>query len=327
MAATLKIAAQDSSPSYNFLNIPSSTLSYGLGGVNISTVDDDINSIDQNPGLLGSEIGMQLGFNYMHYIGDSNFAGVKFGKEAGERAAWAMGIQYFGYGSIKGADVNGNLTGDFSPKDVAFNVMYAHDLSDKWRGGINVKFIYSTYDAYTAAALATDLGLNYYDSERDLSFSFVAANLGGQIKRFNESYDRLPIDLRLGWTKSFGSLPVRWSITAWNLTKWKLPYYDAGDGSVDSTPELKDSFSSNLFRHLIFAADFVPSEKFHIGLGYNYKTRTDMSTYSRNFLSGFSLTAGLKVSNFNIGIAYAQPHAGASTFMLNISTNLYEFRR
>ncbi|MCM1520031.1 MAG: type IX secretion system protein PorQ [Lachnoclostridium sp.] len=326
-AAILKIAAQDSSPSYNFLNIPSSTLAYGLGGINISTVDDDINSIDQNPGLLGPEIGMQLGFNYMHYIGDSNFAGVKFGKGAGERAAWAIGIQYFGYGSIKGADVNGNLTGDFSPKDVAFNAIYSHDLSDKWRGGINVKFIYSTYDAYSAAALATDLGVNYYDADRDLSFSFVAANLGGQIKRFNESYDRLPIDLRLGWTKSFGSLPVRWSITAWNLTKWKLPYYDAGDGSIDSTPELKDSFSSNLFRHLIFAADFVPSEKFHIGLGYNYKTRTDMSTYSRNFLSGFSLTAGLKVSNFNLGIAYAQPHAGASTFMLNISTNLYEFRR
>ena len=83
IATSTAISAQDSSPSYNFLNIPSSTLSYGLGGVNISTVDDDINSIDQNPGLLGSEIGMQLGINYMSYVGESNFAGVKFGMAAG----------------------------------------------------------------------------------------------------------------------------------------------------------------------------------------------------------------------------------------------------
>lgn len=327
IATATALSAQDSSPSYNFLNIPSSTLSYGLGGVNISTVDDDINSIDQNPGLLGSEIGMQLGINYMRYVGVSNFAGVKFGMAAGEHGAWAMGIQYFGYGAIKGADINGNMTGEFSPKDVAINAMYAHDITDRWRGGVNLKYIYSTYDAYTAMALATDLGVNYYDPDHDLSFSFVAANLGGQIKRFNESYDRLPIDLRLGWTQSFGSLPIRWSVTAWNLTKWHLPYYDAGDGSTTSKPEIKDSFSSNLFRHLIFAADFVPSEKFHIGLGYNYKTRTDMSTYNRNFLSGFSICAGLKVSNFSLGVAYAQPHTGASTLMLNISTNLYEFRK
>ena len=324
-ASVQQTLAQDSSPSYNFLNIASSTRVYGLGGVNISTIDDDINVVDQNPGLLGAEIGMQLGVNYMHYIGDSIFAGVKFGRAAGEHGAWAMGLQYLGYGSIKGADINGVLTGEFSPKDLVINGIYAHDISDRWRGGINLKFVYSTYDAYTAMALATDLGVNYYDPDRDLSFSAVVANLGGQIKRFHESYDRLPIDFRLGWTQSFGSLPIRWSVTAWNLTKWHLPYYDAGDGSMNSDPKVRDSFASNLFRHLIFAADFVPSEKFNIGIGYNYKTRTDMATYQRNFLSGFSITAGLKVRNFNLGVAFAQPHTGATTLMLNISTNLYEF--
>ncbi len=95
-----------------------------LGGINITAIEDDINSIDQNPGLLGPEIDMQLGVNYMRYVGDSNFAGVKFGHSAGEHGAWAAGIQYFGYGTIRGADVNGILTGDFSPKDMVFNAMY-----------------------------------------------------------------------------------------------------------------------------------------------------------------------------------------------------------
>lgn len=325
LAAGTNASAQDSSPAYSFLNLPSSTLAYGLGGINITAIEDDINSIDQNPGLLGPEVEMQLGANYMRYVGDSNFAGVKFGRRAGDHGAWLAGVQYFGYGTIKGADVNGNLTGEFSPKDMVVNGMYAHDITDRWRGGINLKFIYSSYDAYSAIALATDLGVNYYDSERNLSFSAVVANLGGQVKRFNERYDRLPIDIRLGISKSFGTLPITWSVTAWNLTKWHLPFYDNGDGSENAKPVLKDSFGSNLMRHLIFGADFVPSEKFHIGIGYNYKTRTDMSTYKRSFLSGFSACAGINVRNFGVGLALSQPHSGATTIMLNISTKLYEF--
>ncbi len=323
--SVLSINAQDGTYAYSFLNIPTSTLAYGLGGVNISNIDDDINASDRNPGLLGSEIDMRLGVNYMRYVGESNFAGVKFGRRAGDRGAWAVGIQYFGYGTIKGADINGVQTGDISPKDVVANITYAHDINDTWRGGATLKYIYSSYDSFSAMALATDLGVNYYNADSDFSFSAMVANLGGQVKRFNEKYDRLPVDIRLGLSKSLGSLPMVFSITAWNLTKWHLPYYDNGDGTSETDGKIKDSFSSNLFRHLIFAADFTPSENFHIGIGYNYKTRTDMSTYKRSFLSGFSACMGLKVSNFGIGVAFAQPHTGATTFMINLSTKLYEF--
>ena len=47
-----------------------------------------------------------------------------------------------------------------------------------------------------------------------------------------------------------------------------------------------------------------------------------MGTYSRNFLSGFSLGGGLKVKGFGFGVALAQPHTGATTFMLNINCDL-----
>ncbi len=324
LAFALTSAGADSSPAYNYLNIPSSAHIYGLGGINISTVDDDINAVDQNPALLGPEFESQIGLNYMHYIAGSNFAGARFGTAAGEHGAWSIGIQYYGYGEMDRTDVSGNITGAFSPKDVAFSGIYSHDITDRLRGGISLKFLYNAYGDYSAMALATDLGLNYYDPESDLSLSAVIANLGGQIKRFDNHYDRLPVDLRLGWTKSFGSFPVRFSVTAWNLTKWHLPYYETGDGTSNDNLKLKDSFGSNLFRHLIFAADFVPSDKFHIGIGYNYKTRTDMSTYSRSFLSGFSIGAGLRVSSFSVGVALSQPHTGATTFMFNLSTNLSE---
>lgn len=318
-------AAVDGTTAYNFLNHTSSSHIYGLGGVNISIVDDDINVTDQNPALLGPEVERQLGANYMRYVGEANFAGVRYGMAASERSAWAVGVQYFDYGTMKGADVEGNLTGTFGVKDIYLSATYSHDITSRLRGGITLKGIYSAYDEYTAMALATDLGLNYFDEEKDLSLSFVVANLGGQVKRFNESYDRLPVDVRLGVTKSLGSLPMRLSLTAWNLTKWSLPYYDAGDGSSGSEMEKKDKFFSNLMRHLVIGLEYLPSDRFYVGLGYNYKTRTDMSTYSRSFLSGFSVCAGLNVKRFGIGVALAQPHTGATTFMINLTTRLYEF--
>lgn len=326
LAPSMPLRASDSSPAYNFMNIPSSAKIYGLGGINISLVDDDISVVGQNPALLGQEMSNMLSLGYIRYLGSSNFAFLRYGHSVGSYGTWSAAIDYFGYGSIKETLPDGSATGNtISPSDMSFSAMYSHNITDRLRGGANVKFLYSHYGDYSAMALATDFGINYYNDENDLSLSVVVANLGGQIKRFNESYDRLPFDIRLGWSQSFSGFPVRFSITAWNLTKWKLPYYETGDGSEDSEMKKKDSFGSNLFRHLIFGADLVSSENFFVGLGYNYKTRTDMSTYNRNFLSGFSLAAGFRAKNFQVSGAFAQPHSGASTFMLNISCDINQF--
>lgn len=327
IACTVCSHAQDGSTAYNFLNVTSSARIYGLGGVNISLVDDDITVIDQNPALLGAEMSNMLSANYMRYIGGSNFAGLRYARSAGEHGAWAASVQYFGYGSMKETLPDGTVVGSFSPKDAVFGGMYSHDITDRLRGGIAVKMIYSSYAEYSAFALATDLGINYYDPESDMSLSIVGANLGGQVKRFNNSYDRLPIDVRLGWSKVFGDFPFRFSVTAWNLTKWHLPYVETGDGSADAEPVVKDKFSSNLFRHLVFGADLISSPNYYISLGYNYKTRTDMSTYRRNILSGFSLGGGITLKNLAVNIAFAQPHTGATTFMFNLTCNLNEILR
>lgn len=300
------MSARDVSTAYSYVDLPASAHIYALGGVNISTIDEDINSVGQNPALLGSEHNMQLGFNYMHYIGNSNFAGMRFGKRAGAHGAWSASIQYYGYGKMQETDVTGSATGEFSPKDLTASGTYSHDITDRLRGGIAFKALYSSYADYTALALATDLGINYYDPDIDLSLSLVAVNLGGQVKRFDQTYERLPADIRLGWTQSFGMLPIRFSATAWNLTRWGTGY-------------------SGLMRHIVLGADFMPSERFYLAAGYNYKTRTDMRADARGILSGFSLGAGIRTKSFGIGIALAQPHTGTMTFMMSLTAALSEF--
>ncbi|WP_301185037.1 type IX secretion system protein PorQ, partial [uncultured Muribaculum sp.] len=209
LSAVNASAFDDVSTAYSFLDITSSSHVYGLGGVNVSLIDDDINIVEQNPALLGPELGSQLGVNYMRYIGSSNFAGVKYGHSAGTHGAWAASMQYFGYGEMKSTDVTGSVTGTFSPKDICFSGTYSHDITTALRGGVTLKGVYSDYEAYSAFALAVDLGLNYYDGDNDMSLSLVVTNLGGQLKRFNEVYERLPVDVRIGWSQGLHGLPFR----------------------------------------------------------------------------------------------------------------------
>ena len=58
---------QEGKSSFDFLNIPTSTHAYTLGGTNISVIDEDINLVNQNPALMGPESDLQLGLNYMKY--------------------------------------------------------------------------------------------------------------------------------------------------------------------------------------------------------------------------------------------------------------------
>lgn len=328
IAACGNAFAQDGSTAYNFLNVPVSSRVYGLGGHNISIIEDDINIVEQNPALLGPEFERQIGVNYMRYLGDSNFMGARFANGINEHSAWAIGIQYYGYGDFIAADIDGTITGSFNASDIAFSASYSHDINDRLRGGITMKAVTSKYEEYSAFALCADLGINYYNPDDELSLSLVLKNLGGQLTKFNETYDKLPWDIQIGFSKFLTNSPIRLSVTATHLTKWELPYYDREDSnSTTSALVEKSSFSSNLFRHLTFAAELVPSDKFYIGIGYNNKTRTDMTTYSRNFLSGFSLAAGIKSKSIGVGIALAQPHTGATTFMANFTMSLADLLR
>ena len=327
MATTITTSAQDGTTAYNFLDITPSTHVYGLGGHNVSLIDDDIHLVEQNPALLGPEFEHQVGLNYMRYMGSTNFMGARYGTSINDRSAWAAGIQYFGYGSMTATDTEGNVMGSFSASDIAFSGTYSHDINDYWRGGITMKFLYSSYESYSAMAIAADLGVNYYDSETDFSASLVLKNLGGQVKKFADNYDKLPWDVQVGFTKGFATSPFRISMTLTDLTKWHLPYYEPTTEDGKEVLKRKDSFGRNLMRHITLAGEYAPTERIYFGVGYSYKTRTDMSTYSRNFVSGFSLCAGLRVRGFGFGVALAQPHSGATTFMLNISTSINELMR
>lgn len=310
---------------YSFLDITSSSRIYGLGGVNISSISEDINSVTQNPSLLGPEYDHSVGFNYMRYIGSSNFAGLVYGTAIGTNSAWGVALNYFGYGAIDETDITGATLGSFSPKDIVISGLYSRDINDYLRGGAAIKTIYSSYSSFSAVAIAADLGLNYYVEDRDMSLSLTAVNLGGQVKRFDSSYESLPIDVRLGWTKGLGNSPFSVSLTAWHLTSWRVRPFDADNDFVDTEGNFNAPFFKTLMSHIVVGIDVQPTDRIYICAGYNYHTRLMMSSYRRNLLSGLSIGTGINTGGFGVGVSLAQPHNGALTLMLNLSADLSYF--
>jgi len=186
-------------------------------------------------------------------------------------------------------------------------------LSNRWVGGVTAKFIYSHYGPYTSCAIATDLGLNYYDKPTDFSFSIVARNLGGQIKRFGNERDPLPIDLEIGVTQSLGHAPIRVSITMVDMTRWTSDYYfTTGD-------EIK---AGNIFlNHLVLGAEFLPSEKFYVGLGYNFRLGYEMKAAGASHAAGLSFGAGVNLKRIKFGVSYAKYHVSAHTLSFTLAYN------
>lgn len=319
LATSSATMAQIGTNAYSFLEVATSTHSQALGGYGIAVSAPDVMLADQNPGLLGPEIERVAAISYMRYFGSSNFASARFAHSAGEHGAWAIGLKYVDYGSIDGYNPDGSFTGTFKPQDISFEGTYAHDFTDRLRGGINVKMIYSNYEEYSAFALAADLGINYFDPDHNLSLSAVVKNAGGQLKRFNDSYDHLPFDIQLGYMQGLGGGPFSLAITAHHLTHWHMPYYKHDDNQESAVTEADSKFIPNLFRHLTFGLQYSPSDAFYAAIGYNYKTRTDLSSYQRNFFSGISLGVGFNVRDFDIGVSFAQPHKSASTVALNLA--------
>jgi hypothetical protein len=311
------VFAQDGNDTYGFLRLPSSAHISALGGYNVSIVELDPSTVFHNPALLGGEIDGMINVNYLNYISDVNVGSAIFTKAFKERGAIGVGATYINYGKMQETSPENVILGTFSAQDMSFQAFYAYDLTEKWRGGLSLKALYSTLADYSSFGLAVDAGLSYFDTEKDFSFGLTLKNIGAQLKAYDTERQKVPWDIQMGFTKRLAHAPFRVSFTGTHLNRWKLDY-------IDKTPDKKDdSFLLTAFKHLVFGVDFVPSENFWVGIGYNPKTKADMKLVSGNSLGGFSAGAGIKVSRFNIGISYAQYHPSASSLMVSVAMRLF----
>jgi len=302
MAATTK--AQDSRTGYNFLRLPVSAHAAALGGDNISIIEDDESMIFNNPALLSSVSDKTINLNYMNYMSGANTASASFNRIIKERASVAASAQFIDYGKMKETDENNIQTGEFSAKDISIAGYFSYMLTDRLAGGITAKFITSYIGDYNSIAMGVDLGLNYYDPEKEWSVSLVAKNLGGQMKAYDDQYDRMPIDIQLGASKRFAHMPFRISATLIDLNH--LDY--------------------KFINHLVAGVDIIISPTIWVGAGYNFRRANEMKITETDGESshgaGLSFGAGINLERFKLNLAYGKYHVSSSSILINLAYSL-----
>ncbi|MCC8146849.1 MAG: type IX secretion system protein PorQ [Bacteroidales bacterium] len=312
----ITIWGQTGKSSFDYLLLPQSARSAALGGNNISVIENDVSLIYDNPAFLGTEMDLTFNASYMAYVADIGIGNVAFAKALGERSAIGIGALYSNYGKMQETLEGNVIVGDLNANDFCGSIFFSHDLTDKIRGGVTGKFFYSNYHHNTAIGLGVDLGLSYYNSDKEFSFGLVGKNIGRQIKAYEDELADLPWDIQFGFTKKLAQAPIRFSLTAVHLKQWKFDNYNGEE----------DSFMKTLGKHLIIGLDFIPNDNFWIGLGYNIKRGSDMSLEEGNKLGGFSAGAGLRVKAFSFGCSVGKYNVSATSFMFSVSTSFAEMK-
>ena len=293
--------AQESQEVYSFLRLPVSAHVAALGGENITLTDDDPTVIFHNPSLISNVSDKSINLNFMTYMEGAKTASASFVKGYKERATWGVAAQYMDYGSVKETTVENIQTGSFSVKDIAVAGSFAYLLSNRFSGGITARFVSSHIASYSSAAVAVDLGINYYDEEHQWSLSAVAKNLGGQISAYDDDFERIPLDLQLGVSKRLIGSPLRLTATLSRLNNW-----DQG-----------------FIKHVAIGADLLLGEKIYVAAGYNFRRSSEMKVSDgdgdSNHGAGFSIGAGLQLERFKLQAAYAKYHVSASSILINVS--------
>ena len=297
--------AQESQTAYNFLRLPVSAHAAALGGDNITIIEDDPSLMFSNPALLSSVSDKSINLNFMTYMAGATTASASYNRIIKQKATVAVTAQYMDYGKMKEMDANNVQTGEFSAKDIAVSGVFSYMLSDKITGGITAKVINSYIGDYSSWAVGVDLGLNYYDPEREWSVSVVAKNLGGQLKAYDDEYEKMPLDVLLGVSKRFNALPFRLSATLVDLTHWGYSFLN----------------------HIVVGADILFSQQIYAAVGYNFRRADEMTTLKgtdeeSSHMAGLSFGAGLQLERFKLQLAYGKYHVSSNSLLVNVSYSL-----
>ena len=315
---------------FNFLKLPNTPQLTSLGGINVSQSSNDIGLAFNNPALLKPEMHTQ-----MNAVFNSFYAGIKdwhlslgyHDQKLNTNFCW--GLNYFNYGNIQQTDDAGNMLGNFRPADWVMQLSASRSYLEKWNYGLTLKFINSDYGQYRSNGMAIDVGVLYSDSEKLITASILAKNMGFQLKKYDGTDpDDLPFDLQIGITKRLKNAPFSFSITAYHLHRFNMQYNDTvfnNENGFTSGSSKKFSFNK-LFGHFVFATTIYAGDKLEFTAGYNYLRRQELNIGSSgNGLNGFSMGVGVILDKLQIHYAraYYQNNTAYNQLGLNLTLNKY----
>ena len=306
---------------FEYLNIPVSARQAALGGTNITSGWNDPGMVFSNPALLNPDWDKQLVLNRLGYFADIGQTSLVYAREL-KSGSWAAGFSYLDYGDIQSFDREGFLNGEFSIAEYAFSLSHTQAFGP-FRAGATARLAVSDLASFQASALLFDLGGTFKHPEKDLTVGMLIRNLGVLLSDYTEDNDsQLPLDVQLGVTYKPQFMPFRFSVTARNLNRTDVVFFDPAGNSLIGQNE-EPGVSEEIFRRLVFGTELIFSPNFQLRVGYNHLLRQELRLETAGGGAGFSFGFMWKIKRFEFSYARALYHAagGSNTWQLAIDTD------
>lgn len=203
-----------------FLRIIPDARSGGMGDVGVAISSDANSTYFNNSKLVFAPKKMGISLSYTPWLRNLGITDIYLAHFAGyykldEQQALSTSLKFFSLGNITFTDFQGNITGDFRPRELALDMGYARKLGKSFALGVQLRYIYSnlasgqTVDGVpikAGHAFGSDLTMTY---AKDLSMKKMKSrittglaftNIGSKISYSEDArnQDYIPTNMGLG---------------------------------------------------------------------------------------------------------------------------------
>ncbi len=317
-----------------FLRISPDARAGGMGDVGIATAADASSGFWNLAKTPFAKDKMSITASYTPWLSDLKLNDVYLASLAGyyqmdETQAISASLRYFSLGNIQFTDLNGAITGQFRPREFAFDAGYSRKLSNKMGLGVALRYISSdlasggvsttgvTYKKGTA--VAGDIHWYYKGTNAEgngFDYGATLSNLGSKISYTNDanSKDYIPANLGLGaaYNKKFDADN---KITfALDINKLMVPTPPSSNDPVAIADYRSKGVVSSWFSSFGDAGkDELKEATVAIGSEYWYK---DQFAFRAGYFNEaktkgdrryFTMGAGLKYNMMGLNFSYLLP--------------------
>lgn len=287
---------------FNFIQLPNTAKLNALGGINISSTNNQIGNAFQNPALLNNSHNGEADLSFNQFLAGIKNLSANYGFWLEKKDIMlSAGLVFINYGSITQTDASGNILGNFNVQENLIQIQASKQFTNFWRAGITTKFMQSNMAGFSSNGIAFDMGLLFNDSSKGISFGVVVKNIGTQLKTYipNSTKTELPFDVQFGITKKLANAPLKFSLTISGLQSLSNWYNNIAFNTELGEAKQEPSILQKILNRTILATEIIASNKLQFCLSYNLQTRANLTVYnSTNGLSGLAGGFSFKSTKF-----------------------------
>ncbi|MES2388441.1 MAG: type IX secretion system protein PorQ [Bacteroidota bacterium] len=313
------------SSTFAFLEKPWNAHLAGIGGVNVSVLDRDPNMFLSNPALLNKDMSTQLSVNINPWFAGTANSAVTYAHHINNIGTFGGGINWTNYGTIRSYDPSGNYTGDYTAGDYAITAGYSRQKGP-FSLGLNLKFIGSAIENYSANAFSSDLGALFKHPTREFTVGLTVRNLGFAFNQYTSAYNSyVPLNVQLGTSYKLEHMPLRFSLTLQHLERFDVSYLD---GSIATSLDAngspvypKKTVFDKIFRHFVFGGEFILGPGFKLMGGWSILPNREMKLTDLSAGAGLSIGTMIRIKAFEFAYSHAWYGPVGGSNYLTLTTN------